>query len=84
MKSNNKKLIAKIIPATKLPRGVMQVFSYAVPNKFEKEIKTGMLVEVFFRNRKIVGVVYDLKKEAMQKIGYKLKSIEELLDNSVS
>ena len=81
---NDKKLIAKIIPATKLPRGVMQVFSYAVPNKFEKEIKAGMLVEVFFRNRKIVGVVYDLKKEVIKKTGYKLKDIENLLNDSVS
>jgi len=48
MKNNDKKkLIAKIIPATKLPRDVMQVFSYVVPDKFEKKIKTGMLVEVF-------------------------------------
>ena len=81
---NNKKLIAKIIPATKLPRGVTQVFSYAVPNKFEREIKTGMLVEIFFRNRKIAGVVYDLKKETIKKTGYKLKNIENLLDTSVS
>ena len=81
---NNKKLIAKIIPALKLPRDVMQVFSYVVPSKFEKGIKTGMLVEVFFRNKKIVGVVYDLKKEVIKKTGYKLNTIENLLDDSVS
>ena len=81
---NDKKLTARIIPALKLPRGVMQVFSYVVPNKFEKEIKAGKLVEVFFRNRKIVGVVYDLKKEVIKKTGYKLKDIESLLDTSVS
>jgi len=85
MKNNDKKkLIAKIIPATKLPRDVMQVFSYVVPDKFEKKIKTGMLVEVFFRSKKIVGVVYDLKKETAQKTDYKLKDIENLLDNSVN
>ncbi len=81
---NDKKLIAKIIPATKLPRDVTQVFSYVTPSKFEKKIKIGMLVEVFFRNRKIVGVVYDLKKEAIKKTGYKLNIIENLLDDSVS
>jgi len=83
-KVNNKKLIAEIIPATKLPRGVKQVFSYAVPDKFEKKIRTGMLVEVFFRNRKIIGVVCDLKKDIIKKTGYKLKNIENLLDDSVN
>jgi len=84
MRFSNKKLIAKIIPATKLPQGVTQVFSYAVPNKFAKKIKIGMLVEIFFRNRKIVGVVYNLKKELVKKTGYKLKNIENLLDASVN
>ncbi|MCK5122792.1 MAG: primosomal protein N' [Candidatus Pacebacteria bacterium] len=81
---NDKKLVAKIIPATKLPRDVTQVFSYVTPSKFEKKIKTGSLVEVFFRNKKIVGVVYDLKKEVLKKTGYKLNPIENLLDDSVS
>ena len=84
MKINNKKLIAKIIPAIKLPQGITQVFSYAVPNKLEKKIKIGMLVEIFFRNRKIIGVVYGLEKETIKKIGYKLNNIENLLDNSVN
>ena len=84
MKTNNKKLVAKIIPAIKLPQGMTQVFSYAVPDKFEKKIKTGMLVEIFFRNRKITGVVYNLKKETTKKTAYKLKNIENLLDTSVS
>jgi primosomal protein N' (replication factor Y) len=84
MKNTGKILIAKIIPATKLPINVMQVFSYAVPNKFEKKIKLGMLVEILFRNRKIVGVVYDLKKEIIKKTDYKLSNIENLLDDSIS
>ena len=84
MKLNNKKLIAKIIPATKLPKDIAQVFSYAVPSKFEKKIKTGMLVEIFFRNRKIIGVVYNLEKKIIKKTDYKLKSIENLFDDSVS
>ena len=82
--TQNKKLVAKIIPAIKLPTGVTQIFSYAVPDKFEKKIKTGMLVEVFFRNRKITGVVCDLKKEVIKKTGYKLKNIENLPDDFVS
>ena len=84
MKTNKKILIAKIIPAIKLPTDMTQVFSYAVPNKFEKKIKTGMLVKIFFRNRKITGVVYNLKKETTEKTDYKLKNIENLLDTSVN
>jgi len=79
-----KKLVAKIIPAIKLPKGARQVFSYAVPNKFEKKIRIGMPVEVYFRNRKIIGIVYDLKKEVIKKFGYKLKNIENLLNDSAS
>ncbi len=84
MHTNNRELIAKIIPAIKLPQGVTQVFSYAIPSKFEKEIKTGMLVEIFFRNRKIIGIVYNLEKKIIKKTDYKLKNIENLLDNSMS
>ena len=81
---NNKKLTAKIIPATKLPKDIAQVFSYTVPSKFKKKIKIGMLVEVFFRNRKIIGMVYNLEKKIIKKTDYKLKSIENLFDDSVS
>ena len=83
---SNKILIAKIVPALKLPKNITQVFSYITPNKFEKKIKVGMLVEIFFRNKKIIGVVYDLKKEIIKKDNqqYKLNKIENLLDNSIS
>ena len=84
MKTNNKKLVAKIIPAVKMPRNAMQVFSYAVPGKFEKKIKIGMSVEVPFRNQKVIGLVCDLEKEIIKKTKYKLKDVENLLDNSVS
>ena len=84
MKTSNKKLVAKIIPAVKMPRNTMQVFSYAVPDKFEKKIKIGMSVEVPFRNQKITGLVYDLEKEIVKKTKYKLRNIENLLDNSAS
>ena len=84
MKSNNKKLIAEIIPAVKLPRGITPVFSYAVPNKFEKKVKIGMLAEIYFRNKKIIGLVNGLKKKSSEDFTYQLKNIENLLDNSVS
>ena len=84
MENNSEKLIAKIIPVTKLPQGVTQIFSYVVQNKFEKKIKVGMLVEISFRNRKITGIVYNLRKKLTKKTGYQLKNIENLPDDSVS
>ncbi len=77
MKTNNKKLVAKIILAIKMPRDTMQVFSYAVSDKFEKKIKIGMSVEVPFRNQKITGLVCDLEKEAIKKMKYKLKDVKK-------
>ncbi len=84
MKTDNKKLIAKVIPAVKMPRNTMQVFSYAVPDKFEKKIKIGMSVKVPFRNQKITGLVCNLEKEVIKEMKYKLKDVEKLLDDSVS
>ena len=84
MKTNNKKLIAKIIPAIKMPRNAMQVFSYAVPDKFEKKIKIGMLVGIPFGNQKITGLVCNLEKEVIKKMKYKLKDVENLSDDSVN
>ena len=84
MKSNNKKLIVKIIPILKLPQNVVQVFSYTVPSKFEGKIKIGILVEIFFRNQKIIGLIYGFEKEEVKKNKYKLKNIENLLSDSVS
>ncbi|NOQ68026.1 primosomal protein N' [Patescibacteria group bacterium] len=78
MKNDNKKLIAEIIPAVKLPRDVAQVFSYAVPEKMEKKIKAGMIVEIPFRRKNILGVVLSVKKEMPENIKFKLKEISGL------
>ena len=74
----NKKLIAEVVPAVKLPRDVAQIFSYAVPEKMEKRIKAGMIVEVPFRRKNIFGVVLSVKKEMPENIKFKLKEISNL------
>jgi primosomal protein N' (replication factor Y) (superfamily II helicase) len=53
--------IAQIIPFKKLPRG-MDVFDYRVPDKFDKVIKLGSLVEIPFKQRKLDGIVYKFIK----------------------
>ncbi|MCK5084369.1 MAG: primosomal protein N' [Candidatus Pacebacteria bacterium] len=78
METDNKKLIAEIVPVAKLPRDVAQVFSYAVPDKFEKKIKTRMIVEIPFRKKNILGVVLSVKKERPENIQFRLKEISGL------
>ncbi|MBU1179476.1 hypothetical protein KJ885_00880, partial [Patescibacteria group bacterium] len=51
-------------------------FDYSVPKELENKIKTGHLVAVYFRNRKIYGIVAGL----MQKTAQKTKPIEALTD----
>ncbi len=67
METDNKKLIAEIVPVAKLPRDVAQVFSYAVPDKFEKKIKTRMIVEIPFRKKKYIGSCFECKKRKTRK-----------------
>jgi primosomal protein N' (replication factor Y) (superfamily II helicase) len=84
MKTKQEKLIAKIIPAIKLPRNVEQVFSYTIPKEFEKKIKVGMLVEIPFRNKNIIGAVRKIKKEKAEEIKYKLKDIISVSDEKIN
>ena len=84
IETNQKKLIAEIIPAVKLPRGLTRAFSYVVPKKFEKKLKIGTIVEIPFRKKTILGIVLNIKKEKPQESKYKLKSIENLLDKSLN
>jgi len=84
MKTDQTKLIAEIIPAIKLPRSAARVFSYAIPKKFEKKIKVGMLAEIPFRNKIITGVVYKIKKENVEETKYKLKDIINVLDEKIN
>ena len=78
MKKDNKKLIAQVVPAVKLPRDVSQIFSYAVPEKMEKKIKAGMIIGIPFRRKNILGVVLSVKKEKLGNIKFKLKEISSL------
>ncbi len=84
MKTNQKKLIAEIIPAVKLPRNAARIFSYAVPEKFEKEIKAGMLAEIPFRNKNVTGAVYKIKENKTEEVKYKLKDIINMLDEKIN
>jgi primosomal protein N' (replication factor Y) len=84
MKTNDKKLIAQIVPAIKLPKEITQVFSYEVPKKFEKRIKVGAIANIPFRKKNVWGVVYNIKKEKAEEKKYKLKNIKSLLDDSTS
>ncbi|MBU1179901.1 hypothetical protein KJ885_03080, partial [Patescibacteria group bacterium] len=59
-------MFAKIIPLTKLPRR-FDCFDYSVPKELENKIKTGHLVAVYFRNRKIYGIVAGLMQKTAQK-----------------
>ncbi|MCK4591873.1 primosomal protein N' [Candidatus Parcubacteria bacterium] len=83
MKKDNKKLIAKIIPAVKLPMGITQVFSYAVPEKMEKKVRAGMIVKIPFRRKNILGVVLSVKKEMPENIKFKLKEINSLPEKNL-
>lgn len=81
---NSKKLIAKVIPVIKLPRNITQFFSYAVPERFEREIKKGALVEIPFRKRKITGIVFDISSEETESLKFKLKEIANISEDDLS
>ncbi|MDF1498267.1 MAG: primosomal protein N' [Patescibacteria group bacterium] len=84
IKEKNKKLIAQVIPASKLPQDMAQFFSYTVPKKFENKIKVGNIVEISLRKKNALGMVYKLQKENIEQLNYKLKEINKTLDNSIS
>ncbi len=77
-------MIAKVIPLTRLPyfvisRGIkreISFFDYKVPKELEKKINFGQLVKIYFRNKKISGLVVGLKKTSKER---KLKSIEKII-----
>lgn len=52
-------MFAQIIPLTKLPRG-FDYFDYSVPQDLETKIKIGHIVAIYFRARKIYGIVASL------------------------
>ena len=53
--SNNKRV--EIIPVLNIPYSQLQTYTYSIPSSMERKIRVGQLVEIFFRRRKIKGVV---------------------------
>ncbi|MCK5413423.1 MAG: primosomal protein N' [Candidatus Pacebacteria bacterium] len=82
-KENQKKLVAQIIPAVRMPRNMAQFFSYLVPEKMAKEIKIGSIVEISLRNKSVLGIVYEIQSLDTEKINYKLKEIKNVLNGSM-
>lgn len=74
-----KEQIANIVPTKKLPRDLMQIFSYEIPKEMEKEIQIGSLVEIPFRKSKIKGIVFSFSKK--QETEFQIKPIANVLDS---
>lgn len=72
------KKIAQVIPLARLKRD-LHYFDYLIPAEMSRQIKSGQLVEIPFRSKKIKGVVLNLIKNS--KFGIKkLKKIEKIID----
>lgn len=69
---------AKVIPFAKLPRR-FDYFDYSVPKNLEAQIKIGHIVAIYFRGRKIYGLIFDLKDNS-QIEEKKIISIDALTD----
>ncbi|MCX7778694.1 MAG: primosomal protein N' [Patescibacteria group bacterium] len=77
-------MIAKIIPFTRLPYFVVShqekrevsFFDYQVPKELEEKIRLDQIVKIYFRNKKINGLVVGLKKTSKEK---KLKPVEGIV-----
>lgn len=72
-------MFVKIIPSVLLPINTgSQEFTYKVPEKLEKDIKIGQIVEIEFKNRKIQGLITEIEKESDIK---KIKEINKIISN---
>jgi len=73
-------MIAEIIPAVRLPRNLNR-FSYLVPAELAGAVKVGQIVEVDFRNRKIDGLITEIRnqKSGNRKNKYNLKPIKKII-----
>lgn len=76
-------MIAKVVPFIRLPYSLsykqkreISFFDYRIPKELEKEIKIGQLVEIYFKNKKVIGLIIGLKKTSKEK---KLKEIERII-----
>ncbi len=73
------KNIAEIIPAAKLPRDLMQSFSYKIPDSLKKEIAVGDIVRIPFRKKEILGAVKSFQRE--EAVKFELKEIKNIEKN---
>lgn len=71
-------MIAEVIPIVRLPK-TLSYFDYEVPQEFEGQIKIGQLVKIFFKGKKVSGIIINLKDKSEQ-IKTKLKSIIKIVD----
>ena len=69
--SSNK--TAEIIPVTNIPYSQLQIYTYSIPSFLEEKIKIGQLVEIFFRRRKIKGVVIKINSGKNKTLSQELK-----------
>jgi len=75
MKKNK---IAQIIPALRLKRD-LHYFDYLIPETLAKQVKSGQLVEIPFRNQIIKGVILNLL-ESTEVDSEKIKEIYKIVD----
>jgi primosomal protein N' (replication factor Y) len=68
-------MIASVIPAVRLPKNLV-AFDYEVPVEIENKIKIGGIAQINFNGRNVVGLIVDLKKNAV--LNKKIKKIETL------
>jgi len=70
---------AQIIPNTKTSQAV-GLFTYKIPPEILTDIQIGSLVQIPFGNRKLIGLVWDIKKKKPSAaLNKKLKAITKIL-----
>lgn len=62
-----------------LPLPLANVYTYTIPEEFQKEIKTGMRVTVPVKNKIYTGIVYSI--HLLKPTEYETKDIHSILDN---
>ncbi|MFA5076545.1 MAG: primosomal protein N' [Patescibacteria group bacterium] len=72
-------MLADIIPAIRLPRN-LTTFTYKVKPEQEKQIKVGQIVQIYFRQKKVQGLVIKVRQDASQRLSFPLKPIEAIVD----
>lgn len=70
-------MFAKIIPSILLPLDIeSQEFTYKIPEKLEKDIKIGQIVEIEFNRKQTQGLVTEIQNNSDIK---KIKEIKKII-----